>query len=101
VALGSGCTPDQLNELTLGPASVEATDQMKDGRMLHPRGFGRAGQPVEPFEPGPNGITRPGSRNPPAGLQRHSEIGASMPFGRVGSMRTAGPIVDESVRDWM
>jgi hypothetical protein len=69
--------------------------------MLHPRGFGRAGQPVEPFEPGPNGITRPGSRNPPAGLQRYSETGASIPFGRVGSMRTAGPIVDESVRDWM
>lgn len=42
MVLGLSTSKDGLHQLVLGAASSQAADHMKDGRMLHSEGFGRA-----------------------------------------------------------
>jgi hypothetical protein len=40
MVLGLSTSKDGLHQLVFGAPSSEATDHMKDGRMLHSEGFG-------------------------------------------------------------
>ena len=95
----------KLDELAFGAARLEASDQVQDAGMAHPQwlrrsssGYGDTKGWDRTESPGRAGeIPRPGYMK----LRFYSATGASMPLGLVGSMRTPGPIVDESTSDLM
>jgi hypothetical protein len=59
VAFRNRAPADELDQLMLGTATIKASDQVKNTRMIHPEGFGVRRSWMESRAPGPNGIGRP------------------------------------------
>jgi len=75
MALGGRAPADELDQLMLGTATIKASDQVKNTRMIHPEGFGVRRSWMESRAPGPNGIGRP-SRKSPGSPTARGEPGA-------------------------